>query len=174
MLRKNVIIITKCSSLEHMFNISRTIIRVNMLIAVFKGEDVMLFGEKIKQLRLSKQMTQAQVAKEIGITERTYQYYETEGRYPKRNTTYMKLANLFGVDVSYLLSEEDNYVIDAGKKGGAKAQKDVQSLIAEVGGLFAGGELSEEDKDKVMKSINDLYWKAKEKNKKYTPDKYKK
>ena len=47
-------------------------------------------------------------------------------------------------------------------------------LVEEMGGLFAGGELSEDDIDGVMKAMQDLYWKAKEDNKKYTPQKYKK
>lgn len=33
--------------------------------------------------------------------------------------------------------------------------------------LFAGGELSDEDKELVMKSLYDIYWDAKLKNSKY-------
>jgi len=40
--------------------------------------------------------------------------------------------------------------------------------------LFAGGELNEEDKEKVFRAITEMYWKAKDNNKKYTPKKYKK
>ena len=38
--------------------------------------------------------------------------------------------------------------------------------------LFAGGTLSEDALDGAMKALNDAYWRAKEKNKKYTPKKY--
>ena len=41
-------------------------------------------------------------------------------------------------------------------------------------GLFAGGELSEEDRDGVMQAMMDIYWKTKQENKKYTPKKYRK
>lgn len=41
-------------------------------------------------------------------------------------------------------------------------------------GLFAGGTLSEEALEGAMKALNDAYWIAKEKNKKYTPKKYRK
>ena len=41
-------------------------------------------------------------------------------------------------------------------------------------GLFAGGELADEDLDEMMKGIQEAYWIAKEKNKKYTPKKYRK
>jgi hypothetical protein len=54
------------------------------------------------------------------------------------------------------------------------AKKDAQKLVDELGGLFAGGELNEEDKDKVFRAITEMYWKAKDNNKKYTPKKYRK
>ena len=49
-----------------------------------------------------------------------------------------------------------------------------EELVAGVSALFAGGELSENDKDAVMRALQDAYWMAKERNKeKYTPKKYK-
>lgn len=132
----------------------------------------MKFGEKLIQLRRSVKLTQSEVAERIGVTLRTYQNYETGGLYPKKTDVYGRIAVLFDVTTDYLLSDEDKYIIDAAGKGGSKSKKDIQALIADVGGLFAGGELSDDDKDKVMRTINDLYWKAKENNKKYTPKKY--
>ena len=38
--------------------------------------------------------------------------------------------------------------------------------------MFAGGELSEQDKDAVMLALQKAYWACKEDNKKYTPKKY--
>ena len=47
--------------------------------------------------------------------------------------------------------------------------------MEEVSGLFAGGRISQDDKDAVMRAIQDAYWIAKEENKrKYTPKKYRK
>ena len=43
--------------------------------------------------------------------------------------------------------------------------------MAEVTGLFAGGEMAEEDMDIMMKAIQDAYWIAKDKNKKFAPKK---
>ena len=44
-----------------------------------------------------------------------------------------------------------------------------------MSGLFAGGTLSEQDKDAVMKALQDIYWESKARNvEKYTPKKYKK
>ena len=38
--------------------------------------------------------------------------------------------------------------------------------------LFAGGDISEEDKANVMEALQEAYWEAKITNKKYTPKKY--
>ena len=42
------------------------------------------------------------------------------------------------------------------------------------GGTVAGGSLSEEALEGAMKALNDAYWIAKAKNKKYAPKKYRK
>ena len=40
--------------------------------------------------------------------------------------------------------------------------------------MFAGGELSDQDREAVMRSLEKAYWLAKEDNQKYTPKKYRK
>ena len=136
---------------------------------------IMLFAEKLKHLRGIARLTQEEVANKIGVAYRTYQNYETGNKYPRKTEVYGKLSALFGVTADYLLSEEAQYLIDANEKGGTKAMKDVQRLIVEVSGLFAGGELSEGEKDKVINALNEVYWDSKSRNKaKYTPKKYRK
>mgnify|MGYP004527492339 CR=1 len=61
---------------------------------------------------------------------------------------------------------------NAGSAYGTRGKQQAQALIAEVSGLFAGGDMAEEDMDEMMKAIQDAYWIAKEKNRKYTPKKY--
>ena len=46
--------------------------------------------------------------------------------------------------------------------------------MSEVTGMFAGGKLSEDALDGAMQALTRAYWIAKEKNKKYTPKKYRK
>ena len=46
--------------------------------------------------------------------------------------------------------------------------------MAEVTGLFAGGEMAEEDMDTMMLAIQEAYVIAKRNSKKYTPKKYRK
>ena len=71
------------------------------------------------------------------------------------------------------MKNEDQFIMDATIKYGSKGKKDAHDLVNEIGGLFAGGELNEEDKDKVFRTITEMYWKSKENNQKYTPKKYK-
>ena len=58
--------------------------------------------------------------------------------------------------------------------GCAKAAREIDELVSEVSGMFAGGSLSEDALDGAMQALTRAYWIAKEKNKKYTPKKYRK
>ena len=66
----------------------------------------MTFGEKLKELRKKKKMTQEEVANEIGISRRSYIAYEQESIRPRRQETYEKLAKTLGCDVNYLRVED--------------------------------------------------------------------
>ena len=50
-----------------------------------------------------------------------------------------------------------------------KYTKDIEELVSEVTGMFAGGELSEDAIEGAYKALTDAYWIAKENNKKYAP-----
>ena len=45
-----------------------------------------------------------------------------------------------------------------------KGAKQVEELVTGISALFASGEISEEDKDAVMRTLQDAYWVAKERN----------
>ena len=127
----------------------------------------MKFAEKIRQLRWQKGLSQEAVAKAIGVTRRTYISYENDGRYPKYRERYAQLVEVFGVDINYLYTENEDFVSQAGRKYGAKGMKQATALVSELSGLFAGGELTEEDRDAVMQSLQEAYWLAKKENRKY-------
>lgn len=106
---------------------------------------------------------------------RTIRNYEVDGRYPKQREVYAKLADTLGCEVNYLLSEDEEFVLQAQQTYGYKGARDAEELVADVSALFAGGQLSEQDKDAVMRALQEAYWMAKERNKeKYTPKKYRK
>jgi transcriptional regulator with XRE-family HTH domain len=134
----------------------------------------MLFGDRIKELRNLADMSQQELANRTGLSLRSIQNYESNQRYPKDVAILNKLCTALGTTIEELMKEEDQFILEAASKFGSRGKNDAEKLIEEVGGLFAGGELNEEDKDKVFRAITEMYWKAKDKNKKYTPKKYKK
>jgi len=132
----------------------------------------MKFGEKVRQARLSRGMTQAELAKAIGVSLRTVVGYENMETYPKKREIYGRLAEVLGVDVNYLLTENEEFIQQAGEKHGRRGRQYAEQLVSEVRGLFAGGTMDDDDLDAVMRAIMEAYWIAKEKNRKYTPKKY--
>lgn len=134
----------------------------------------MKFGEKLKKLRLEKNVSQDDAAKAAGISRRTYISYEQEGRYPRNRQVYTNLAELFGVNLNYLLTEDEEFVSTAADQYGARGKRQAEQLVAELSGMFAGGELSDSDKDAVMIALQKTYFDCKKDNKKYTPKKYRK
>ncbi len=69
------------------------------------------FSIRIKQLRKDKHLTQAQVAKRIGVTASMVSAYETDIRLPSYEVL-VRLADLFGVTVDYLLCRQDKRFLD--------------------------------------------------------------
>lgn len=130
--------------------------------------------EKIKEARTKAGLKQDEFEKAIGVSLRTVSNYEAGTRYPKKRETYYKMAEVLKVDVNYLLTDDEEFLLNAESKYGSKGARQAKALMAEVTGLFAGGELADEDLDEMMKGIQEAYWIAKEKNKKYTPKKYRK
>ena len=45
-----------------------------------------------------------------------------------------------------------------------KGKRQAAALMNDITGLFAGGDMAEEDMDTFMKAVQDAYWQAKEKN----------
>ena len=134
----------------------------------------MKFGEKLKKLRTEKGLKQAEVATAVGVSRRTYISYEQEGRYPRKRDVYAKLADTLGCSVNYLMSEEEEFVMGVGEQYGSRGKRQAEELVAELSGMFAGGELSDKDMDAVMIALQKAYFDCKEDNKKYTPNKYRK
>ena len=138
----------------------------------FTGGIDMTFGEKLRKFRLQKKMSQQDLAKAAGLGINTIRNYEKGSTYPQNRGVYARLAEILGVSPDYLHNENDDFVVAAAERYGYSGKKQAMKLVEEMGGLFAGGELSDDDIDGVMKALQDYYWKAKEENKKYTPKKY--
>lgn len=132
----------------------------------------MTFGEKIKNLRKSKNLNQTQLANAIGVSLRTIRGWEIEGRYPKQHELYQKLADILGCDVSYLMTEDVSFVTEATEQYGSRGAKQAQQILEQAAAMFAGGELSDDDKTAFMDEIQMLYLDSKKRAKKFTPKRY--
>lgn len=146
--------------------------KIHKPFVVFAGGIDMTFGEKLRKFRLQKKMSQQDLAKAAGLGINTIRNYEKGSTYPQNRGVYARLAEILGVSPDYLHNENDDFVVAAAERYGYSGKKQAMKLVEEMGGLFAGGELSDDDIDGVMKALQDYYWKAKEDNKKYTPKKY--
>lgn len=76
---------------------------------------LLIMNNRLKELRLSKEfkdkigMTQQEIADEIGVTKRTYIYWE-QGERPIKPDKAKQLADFFGVSVGYLLGFTESKV----------------------------------------------------------------
>ena len=132
----------------------------------------MTFAEKLRDLRIQNGLSQTELGKEVGVTLRTVRGWEVESRFPRNHSLYEKLAEVLGCEVSYLMTEKEDFITEASEKYGYRGKRGAMKLTEELSGLFAGGTLKEEDMDAVMQAVQQAYWDAKKANKKYTPKKY--
>ena len=132
---------------------------------------IMKFNERLKKLREEKGLTQVQLSELTGISARMIQKYESGNARPRLDAA-EKIAKALNVTADQLLGNADMLVAQAAEKYGARGAKQAKQLTDEVTGLFAGGDMAEEDMDIMMQAIQQAYWIAKEKNRKYTPKKY--
>lgn len=63
-------------------------------------------GERLKELRIAKHLTQQQLADKIGVAKNTISVYESGTRKPSYEVL-EALSDYFNVDVGYLLGKED-------------------------------------------------------------------
>ena len=63
-------------------------------------------GERIKNLRLDKKLSQAQLAKAAGLSQHAIMCWETEKRLPKARSLII-LAKFFNVRANYILGLDD-------------------------------------------------------------------
>lgn len=125
----------------------------------------MSFAIKLRKLRIEKGISQAELAEKIGYSKRTVISYESGNSLPRNRTVYEILAQTLGTDVRYLEDDSiDAFVDEAKEKYGMRGAEQAEQLMKEVSGLFAGGEMAEEDKDAMMEAIQKAYWIAKRKN----------
>lgn len=129
------------------------------------------FSEKVKDARASLGLSQPQVAQMAGVSVRSILAYEKGEKTPRQGTV-LKLAKALQVSVKFLTDdacedpvediEKDGYIEQARERYGAQGVKEVNELLKENAALFAGGELSQEQKDAFFEAVMKAYITCKE------------
>ena len=132
----------------------------------------MKFGEKLRELRKQKHLSQTELGAAVGVSLRKLRGWEVEGRYPKQRELYAKLAEVLECDVDYLLTEKEAFITDSADRFGYRGERDAKALVEDLTGLFAGGQMAEEDMDALMLAVQEAYVEAKRRNReKFAPKK---
>ena len=132
----------------------------------------MTFGEKLKYHRLEKGLKQTELAKLAGLGLNTISNYELGKTRPQDHKIYKVLADILEIDADYLHNDNDDFINSALEAYGSRGKKQAKQLMEDVTGLFAGGDMADEDLDEFMRAVQEAYWLAKDKNKKYTRKDY--
>lgn len=129
------------------------------------------FPEKVKEARVSLGISQPQLGKKIGLSVRSVIAYE-KGEKKPRPASMLKLAKALGVSVKFLSDDEcedpmadiekDDYIAEARERYGAAGAKNMDELLSANTALFAGGELSQEQKDAFFEAVMKAYLTCKE------------
>ena len=131
----------------------------------------MTFGEKLKTVRLSLNLSQSELAEKTGISERSLYTYEQTGILPRSNNL-RRLADALNVSVSYLLDEEetdpnknidhDIFIANSKNDYGYKGAREATELLSRASALFAGGELDDDAKELFFQSLMEVYLDSKQ------------
>lgn len=129
------------------------------------------FSEKVRDARNELGLSQTQLGEAAGVSLRTILAYE-KGEKTPRPATMLKLAKALRVSVKFLSDDEcenpveniekDGYIEEARERYGAQGARDVEALLADNAALFAGGELSQEQKDAFFQAVMTAYVTCKE------------
>jgi transcriptional regulator with XRE-family HTH domain len=142
----------------------------------------MQYGEKIRAAREAAGMTQKKLAEAIHVSTRTIQLYESNSVQPKNISIVISIAHALGVETDYFLSaqeverirEQEAFMSEASEKYGSRGKAQARLILDQTSALFAGGELSDEDREAFFQTMSEIYFDAKNRAKKYTPKKYRK
>ena len=126
----------------------------------------MTFGEKVKEARILKNLSQTELAAITGISERSLYTYEQLNTIPRKSNL-KKLAEALNVSISYLIDDEEtdaqkniekeDFIDQVKDKFGYKGAKEAQDVLHRAGALFSGGDLDNDAKEIFMQSLMQVY-----------------
>lgn len=116
-----------------------------------------IFGERLKQLRLKRNMTQD----ELGLIFENPKAQSTIGTWERgtRQCSFedlVKISNYFNVTTDYLLGITDEFTtIDTFKE---ENPRELREFLSKNKVLFNGSELNDEEKKRMIDILTGLFW----------------
>ncbi len=118
-----------------------------------------MFADLLKNLRLSRGLTQTELARILGISLRTLQNYELGKVIPRDPKILNRMSAYFHVPVRQLLKSDDYYHLlrtEAETQLEEQDRADLYRIIQELTTLFAGGSLSRSDRELFAQAVTEL------------------
>ena len=123
-------------------------------------------SEKIVEARCALGLTQPELGKQVGVSLRSILAYEKGTKHPRERTLY-QLAKALHVSIRYLKDatcdnplediEKDPFITMAAEEYGSSGARDINAMLAANQALFAGGDLSQEEKDAYFQALMTAY-----------------
>ena len=104
-------------------------------------------GEKIKKIRLARNLSQSDIAEAMGVSRQYVSRWES-GERNINGDQLIEYAKVVGVTMDYFNDET--------------AERTLFQTMYDLDKLFTSADISQADKDKAIKDIMDIYWKSKE------------
>lgn len=129
-----------------------------------------MLKDRLKELRNKKGMSQRELANFLQLSPSAIAMYETGQREPDSETL-KKIADFFNVSIDYLLGRTDlpnAHIPDDYTQKYKVTKRDLkqyEDFIQRAGAFFMDDQVAEEDKEKLFRDISEIFWKAKELNK---------
>lgn len=122
------------------------------------------FAEKLRNARHAAGISQAQLARDAGITARSIQYYESGVRQPQSATVVVALANALGIPAESLMDLpnvarlQEQTMHESRKAEAVSLRHQLNDALSQSATLLFREEISEQDRLAFMRAINDIFF----------------
>lgn len=117
----------------------------------------MTFSHKIRALRKEKKMSQGDLASKVGVSLRTYRNWEVEGRYPQDKEMYIKLSEILGCDVCFLMCDDEEYISDGSEHIDHPVISHPYDILNDAKAVFSSSMISDDDKLAFINELKDIF-----------------
>lgn len=118
------------------------------------------FGEKVRELRKGKRLSQNALAKIAGVSPRTIFGYEAGTTYPRTASTLNRLAEALGVTGEVLADSTHPLKSLANSPGNQSAETQCQMITQQAVSLLLDDHLPDAQKDDMVQAILNAYWES--------------